>query len=57
MLKELLYKFKNSDTMLNLSVYLMKPGNLLKVVKRTAICIGIVVFFIFIFTMLSNLGF
>jgi hypothetical protein len=57
MIKELWTKFKNSEAMLNLSVYLMKPGNLLKTVKRIGICIFIIVFFIFIFNMLGNLGF
>lgn len=57
MFKQLLDKFKNSDSMVNLSVYLMRPGNLLKVVKRIGICIFIVAFFIFIFLMLENLGF
>jgi hypothetical protein len=57
MIKELWTKFKNSEAMLNLSVYLMKPGNLLKTIKRIGICIFIIVFFIFIFNMLGSLGF
>lgn len=57
MFKELLEKFKNSDTMINMKVYLTKPGNLLKTVKIIAIFIFIVVFFIFIFNMLGRIGF
>lgn len=57
MFQQLLTKFKNSDAIVNLSVYLMKPGNLLKTVKKIGIFIFIIAFFIFIFLMLENIGF
>ncbi len=57
MFKQLLEKFQYSDTMINLKVYLTRPGNLLKTVKIIGIFIFIVVFFIFIFNMLGRIGF
>lgn len=57
MFEQLLEKFKNSDAMINMKVYLTKPGNLLKTVKIIGISIFIVVFFIFIFNMLGRIGF
>lgn len=57
MFKQLIEKFQYSDWMINLKVYLTKPGNLVKTVKRIAIFVFIIVFFIFIFNMLSSIGF
>lgn len=57
MFKQLIEKMKYSDWMINLKVYLTRPGNLAKTVKRIAIFVFVVIFFIFIFNMLGSLGF
>lgn len=57
MIKQLLEKFQYSDTMINLKVYLTRPGNLLKTVKRVGLFIFIIIFFVFIFNMLGRIGF